>query len=95
LGGSRNGGLDVIVSPVDALPGWVTDNRTAVAREAAPYRGLSAEARTRATAAACRAAARQLASRPDRERVLEFRDPLPESSSAALEKLRRAAKERA
>jgi hypothetical protein len=73
----------------------VTDNRTAVAREAAPYRGLSAEARARATAAACRAAARQLAARPDRERILAFRDPLPESSVAVLRDLRRAAKARA
>ena len=79
---------------MDGLPGWVTDNRTAVEREAAPYRSLSAEARARATAAACRAAARQLANRPDRERLLAFRDPLPESSVAALRELRRVAKTR-
>jgi hypothetical protein len=74
------------------LPPWVIDNRTAVAREAAPYRGLSAEARWRATAAACRAAARQLAQRADRERLLAFRDPLPESSVRILQRLRAAAK---
>jgi hypothetical protein len=74
------------------LPPWVTDNRTAVAREAAPYRDMSPEARWRATAAACRAAARQLAGRADRERILAFRDPLPESSRAALARLRALAK---
>jgi hypothetical protein len=77
---------------MSALPPWVTDNRTAVAREAAPYRGLTPEARWRATAAACRAAARQLAHRSDRERILAFRDPLPESSVEALRRLRAAAK---
>jgi hypothetical protein len=70
------------------LPGWVVDNRTAVEREAAPYRGLSAAERWRLTAAACRAAARQLASRPDREKLLAYRDPLPESSLAILRRLR-------
>jgi hypothetical protein len=75
-----------------ALPPWVVDNRTAVAREAAPYRGLTPEQRSRALAAACRAAARQLAARPDRQRLLEYRDPLPETSVAALRRLRAAAR---
>jgi hypothetical protein len=77
------------------LPPWVTDNRTAVAREAAPYRDLSSEARWRATAAACRAAARQLAQRADRGRILAFRDPLPESSARILQRLRAAARDSA
>jgi hypothetical protein len=77
------------------LPPWVTDNRTAVAREAEPYRGLSTEARWHATAAACRAAARQLSQRPDRARILAFRDPLPESTVRILQRLRAAAKESA
>ena len=70
------------------LPGWVVDNRTSVEREAAPYRAMTAEERWRATAAACRSAARQLANRPDRERLLDYRDPLPDSSVAALRRLR-------
>jgi hypothetical protein len=74
------------------LPGWVVDNRTAVAREAEPYRALTSEERARATAAACRAAARQLAHRADRERMLAYRDPLPESSVALLRRLRAAAR---
>lgn len=76
------------------LPKWVFDNRTAVAREAAPYRMLTAEERWRATAAACRAAAQQLAHRPDRARLLDYRDPLPESSVRALQRLRAAARGR-
>ena len=74
------------------LPPWVVDNRTAVAREAEPYRSLTVEARWRATAAACRGAARQLAQRADRERLLAYRDPLPESSVLVLRRLRAAAR---
>jgi hypothetical protein len=73
------------------LPKWVVSNRTSVQREAKPYRGMSAEEHWRATAAACRSAARQLARRPDRGRILEYRDPLPESSIQILRRLRRAA----
>ena len=77
------------------LPGWVVDNRTAVAREAERYRGMTAEEHGRATAAACRAAARQLARRSDRERVLGYRDPLSESSMELLRRLRDVARRRA
>jgi len=73
------------------LPKWVVDDRTSIEREAAPWRERSAEERARATAAACRAAARQLANRPDRERLLAYRDPLPESTIAALRRLRATA----
>jgi hypothetical protein len=72
------------------LPGWVVDNRTAVAREAAPYRRLSPLERLRLTAIACRGSARQLAARPDRRRLLDHLDPLPASTVAALDRLRRA-----
>ncbi len=74
-----------------ALPPWVVDNRTAVAREAEPYRGQTREQRSRALAAACRAAAKQLAARADRQRLREYRDPLPQSSVVALRRLREAA----
>src|SRR4029450_5371940 len=74
------------------LPKWVVDNRTAVDREAAPWRGRSPEEHHRALAAACRAAARQLAQRADRERLLAYRDPLPDSTLAALRRLRAAAR---
>jgi hypothetical protein len=72
------------------LPGWVVDNRTSVEREASAYLTLTPEQRWRATAAACRSAARQLASRQDRSRLLEYRDPLPDSSIIALRRLRAA-----
>ena len=70
------------------LPAWAVDNRSAVAREAAPYRGLSPDERWRLLAAACRGAARQLRNRSDRERILAYRDPLPASSVAILRRLR-------
>jgi hypothetical protein len=72
------------------LPKWVVDNRTSVEREAAPYRMLTPEERWRAPSAACRSAARQLAARPDRQRILDYRDPLPESTIALLCRLRAA-----
>lgn len=72
----------------EVLPPWVVDNRTAVAREAAPYRALTPAERAQALAAACRAAARQLAARPDRQRLVEYRDPLPRSSVIILRRLR-------
>ncbi len=83
-------GLSAMTRP--ALPPWVVDNRTSVAREAEPYRTMTAAARAQALAAACRAAARQLAARPDRQRLREYRDPLPESSLIALRRLRAAAR---
>jgi hypothetical protein len=74
------------------LPKWMVDDRTSIEREAAPWRGRSPEEHARATAAACRAAARQLALRPDRERLLAYRDPLPQSTRVALRRLREAAR---
>jgi hypothetical protein len=45
-------------------------------------------------AAACRAAARMMNLRDDREKVLAHADPLPESSVQALKRLREEAKAR-
>jgi hypothetical protein len=75
---------------MSGLPKWVVDNRTSVEREAAPYRGLTPEQRWRATAAACRSAARQLAQRADRQRLVDYRDPLPASTVVVLRRLRAA-----
>jgi hypothetical protein len=75
---------------MDAMPKWVVSNRESVEREAAPYRGLSNEERVRVLKAACRSAARQLRARPDRERLLAYRDPLPASTIALLRRLRAA-----
>ena len=79
---------------MDRLPGWIVDDATAVRREALPYRELSFEERARHTAMACRGAARQLAARADRERLLAYRDPLPESTVQALARLQSQRRER-
>jgi hypothetical protein len=73
------------------LPPWVTSDAESIAREAAPYRAMSPEERGALMAAACRAGIRLLRSRDDRDRVLAHRDPLPESSVRALERLQKEA----
>lgn len=82
------GGAAVYSSSMAKLPGWVVDDVTSVREEAAFVRPLSFSDRARLTRMACRAAARQLAQRPDRERLLAYRDPLPASSVALFERLR-------
>ncbi|MBI5498675.1 MAG: hypothetical protein HY907_00405 [Deltaproteobacteria bacterium] len=76
------------------LPGWVVSNEESVEREAQPYRSMTPEERGHVLAAACRAAARLLAVRDDREQVLAYEDPLPVSSQRALERLRATATRR-
>ncbi|MBL8949817.1 MAG: hypothetical protein JNK82_03510 [Myxococcaceae bacterium] len=71
------------------LPKWAKDNRTAVLEEAAPYVGMSDEQRLEVLRSVLRAGARQLAMHSERERLMEFRDPLPKSSIEALARLRR------
>ncbi len=70
-------------------PALVIDDATSVDEEAVPYRDLSDAQRARVLAAVCRAAARILRSRPDRDAVIEYVDPLPSSTIAALDRLRR------
>jgi hypothetical protein len=79
---------------MEALPKWAVSNRESVEREAAPYRNLSPEERFRATAAACRSAARQLRARPDRDRLLAYQDRLSDESIATLRRLREAFRRR-
>lgn len=71
------------------LPGWVVDNYTSVMQESEPYRQMTPEQRSHHLALACSAAASQLVSRADRDRALQYLDPLPESTVRALERLRR------
>jgi hypothetical protein len=73
------------------LPGWVTEDRLSVQREAEPYRNLTPEERGALMAKACRAAMRLLAIRDDRARVLAHVDPVPQSTVAALDRLRKQA----
>ncbi|MBI5499959.1 MAG: nitroreductase family protein [Deltaproteobacteria bacterium] len=75
-----------------ALPGWVIDDTESVRREAEPYRQMSCEHRMRHLSLVCRDAWRLAISRPDREAVLAYCDPLPESSVAALARLRAQAR---
>ena len=51
------------------LPGWVTNDRDSVERESAPWRDRSEAERAQALAAVCRAAAKILAARDDRQAV--------------------------
>jgi phosphopantetheinyl transferase len=71
------------------LPGWVVDNQTSVQREAAEYRHMSQSEKAKILASLCRWSAKQLALRSDRQQLLDYRDPLPESSRAALARLRK------
>ena len=73
---------------LERLPGWVVDNDASVRDEIAPYRGLSMAERWAATQRCCRAAMRMLAFHPDPGPALAYRDPLPESTVAALARLR-------
>ena len=73
------------------LPAWVVDDQTSVRNEAAPYRRMSPEQRAFHMALACRAAAKLLLVREDRQRVLDHVDPLPDSAVSALARLRRDA----
>jgi hypothetical protein len=79
---------------VRRLPSWVISNAESVEREAEPYRSMTPEERAHAMGAACRAAARLLAARSDRDLVLAHEDPLPDSTRRALERLRSAAARR-
>jgi hypothetical protein len=76
------------------LPKWVTDNRTAVLDEAAPYVDMTDEQRFEILRSVCRVGARQLADHADRDRVLAWRDPLPRSSVELLRRLQREYRER-
>jgi hypothetical protein len=58
---------------------------------AAEWRNATDAERDRALASACAFAEQALASRPDRERVLAFRDPIPAAHRELIERLRRDA----
>ena len=60
-----------------------------LAEEVAWARGLAPEQRLAVTAQLCRDAMILLSMNPKRDRVLDFRDPLPESTHRALARLRR------
>ena len=71
-----------------ALPGWVVDNESSLAREAEPYVDLTPEERAACLVQVCRTAMSIARSRPDSAKVLAFRDRLPASTEQALAVLR-------
>ena len=74
-----------------ALPGWVVDNDTSVRDEVAGWRDLSPSERWQLALACSRDAMWAAGLSGMKERILAQIDPLPASSEAALERLRRAA----
>ena len=70
-----------------ALPGWT---RTSVEDEVADYRNMSPDQRAEALVDACRSAAMLLDSKPEleRQKIIDYVDPLPESTLKALRRLR-------
>jgi len=69
-------------------PLWASTNTESVAREAAPYTGMTPEERAEHLRRVCRAGWRMLRSRNDWRRVLEHTDPIPSSTGQALARLR-------
>jgi hypothetical protein len=75
------------------IPGWVVSNLDSVRREAARYRDMTPEQKIDLVASACRTAATLLDASPNRDHALTLVDPLPPTSAAALERLRRQYRE--
>ena len=67
---------------------WIVDPIADVLDEAARYAPLTPNERGALVASACRGAAAMLAARPDAERALAWRDPIPETSERVLARLR-------
>ena len=76
------------------LPKWVVDNRTSVLEEAAPYVGMSREARVEIIRKVMRVGAKLIATHAHRDRVLAWHDPLPKGSTELLARLRSAYRDR-
>ncbi|HEX5656017.1 MAG TPA: hypothetical protein VFX59_02435 [Polyangiales bacterium] len=74
--------------PRKPLPKWVVSNEVSLEREAADYIHLTPSQRAVLVDVLCCDAQRLLAARPDRERALAYRDPLPASSVQLLARLR-------
>jgi hypothetical protein len=76
------------VRMLKTLPGWVVDNKSSVAREAAPYVALSPDERAACLVQVCRTAMSIAKGRPDSARVFSFRDAVPATTEQALARLR-------
>jgi hypothetical protein len=73
------------------LPGWVVDDVTSVLEEVEEWRGTTPAERWRLAQACARDAIWAARASGMAERILDQTDPLPESTLAALERLRRVA----
>lgn len=78
--------------PLEALPGWVVDDVTSVFEEVAAYRDATVEELWHYTEGCARDAMWAVRASPFPERVLTCVDPLPESTLAALKRLRATSK---
>jgi len=73
-----------------ALPGWVVDDVTSVREEVAPWRDLTPAERWKLAKLCARDAMWAARASGNPQRILDRIDPLPESTVAALARLRRA-----
>jgi hypothetical protein len=71
-----------------SMPGWIVDDATSVREEVARYTGMSRAELWHLTEACAKDAMWAARASGMFERVLAHRDPLPESSVAALVRLR-------
>jgi hypothetical protein len=73
------------------LPGWVISDEASVLAEVAEWRGTSAAERWRLAELCARDAMWAIRASGHADRILERVDPVPESTLAALARLRREA----
>lgn len=74
------------------LPGWVVSDEESVASEAARWARMTAAERWREVEDCARDAMWAVRASPFPDRVLAYEEPLPESTLAALARLRAARK---
>jgi hypothetical protein len=79
---------------IGKLPGWVVDDATSVRREVQEWVGTTPAERWRLAVLCSRDAMWAIQASRDPQRLLDWEDPLPESSVAALSRLRAAARGR-
>lgn len=75
------------------LPKWVISNEASIAREAEDFVAMTPAERAELLAVLCSDAVLLLDARPDSERVLAFRDPMPRSSVVIMDRLRKLHRE--
>ncbi len=75
-------------SMLPKLPGWVVNNATSVREECADYRDMTLEQRGQVLSSVCRTVVSLALGRADRDVVFGWRDKLPASTVAALERPR-------